>query len=86
MYRATVATIPVYAGREGHRTALSDLLIALLVTGAFAALAHALGMVSLSGALGGFLVGTIIFAVLGPQGFAILALFVVGGSILTRLG
>jgi uncharacterized protein (TIGR00297 family) len=64
----------------------AQLLTALLVTAAFAALAYALGMVSRSGALGGFLVGTIVYACLGPRGFAVLALFVVGGSILTRLG
>ncbi len=65
---------------------VSQLLTALLVTGAFAALAYALGMISRSGALGGLLVGTTIYASLGPRGFAILALFVVGGSLLTRLG
>ena len=65
---------------------VSQLLTALLVTGAFAALAYALGMISLSGALGGLLVGTAIYASLGPSGFAILALFVIGGSLLTRLG
>src|SRR3712207_6591271 len=43
-------------------------------------------MVSQGGAFGGFLVGTLIYACLGPQGFAVLALFVVGGSLLTRLG
>jgi uncharacterized protein (TIGR00297 family) len=59
---------------------------ALFVIAASAALAYALGMVSRDGALGGFLVGTLIYASLGPQGFAILALFVVGGSLLTRLG
>jgi uncharacterized protein (TIGR00297 family) len=64
----------------------AQLLTALLVTAAFAALAYALGMVSRSGALGGFLLGTIVYACLGPRGFAVLALFVVGGSILTRLG
>jgi len=64
----------------------SQLSSALLVTGAFAALAYALGMISRSGALGGLLVGTTIYACLGPRGFAILALFVVGGSLLTRLG
>ncbi len=64
----------------------SQLLIALLVTAAFAALAYALGMVSRGGALGGFVVGTLIYTSLGPQGFAILAFFVVGGSLLTRLG
>jgi len=64
----------------------SQLLIALLVTAAFAALAYALGIVSRGGALGGFVVGTLIYASLGPQGFAILVLFVVGGSLLTQLG
>ena len=63
-----------------------QLLTALLVTAAFAALAYAFGMISRSGALGGLLVGTTIYASLGPQGFAVLALFVVGGSLLTRLG
>jgi uncharacterized protein (TIGR00297 family) len=65
---------------------VSQLLAALLVTGAFAALAYALGMISRSGALGGLLVGTTIYASLGPRGFAVLALFVIGGSLLTRLG
>ena len=65
---------------------VSKILTALLVTGAFAALAWALGMISRSGALGGLLVGTAIYASLGPRGFAILALFVIGGSLLTRLG
>ena len=64
----------------------SQILTALLVTGAFAALAYALGMISRSGALGGLLVGTTIYASLGVRGFATLALFVVGGSLLTRLG
>jgi uncharacterized protein (TIGR00297 family) len=65
---------------------VSQLLTALLVTGAFSALAYALGMISRSGALGGLVVGTTIYAFLGPRGFAILALFVIGGSLLTRLG
>jgi uncharacterized protein (TIGR00297 family) len=65
---------------------VTQLLIALLVTAAFSALAYALGMVSRSGALGGLLVGTIVYACLGPRGFAVLALFVVGGSLLTRFG
>ena len=64
----------------------SQLLSALLVTGAFAALAYALGIISRSGALVGLLVGTTIYASLGPRGFAVLALFVIGGSPLTRLG
>jgi uncharacterized protein (TIGR00297 family) len=65
---------------------LANLAAALLVTGAFAGLAHVLGMVSRGGALGGFVVGAVIYACLGPQGFAVLALFVVAGSALTRLG
>jgi uncharacterized protein (TIGR00297 family) len=65
---------------------MGQLLAALGVTALFAALAYALGMVSRGGALGGFAVGTLIYVSLGPQGFAVLALFVVGGSLLTRLG
>jgi uncharacterized protein (TIGR00297 family) len=65
---------------------VSQLLAALLVTAAFASLAYALGMISRSGALGGVLVGTTIYASMGPRGFAVLTLFVIGGSLLTRLG
>jgi uncharacterized protein (TIGR00297 family) len=63
-----------------------QVLAALGVTALFATLAYALGMVSRGGALGGFVVGTTIYYCLGPQGFAVLALFVVGGSLLTRVG
>lgn len=59
---------------------------AFLATGVFAGLAYALGMVSRGGALGGFVVGAAIYLSLGPPGFAVLALFVVGGSVLTRIG
>lgn len=65
---------------------LSDLVEAAIVTGGFAALAYVLGMVSRDGALGGFIVGAAIYTCLGLQGFAILTLFVVCGSVLTRLG
>jgi uncharacterized protein (TIGR00297 family) len=64
----------------------SNITAALLVTSVFAGLAYALGMVSRGGAAGGFAVGVVIYACLGPQGFAVLALFVVIGSALTRLG
>ena len=64
----------------------SQLLLALPVTAAFAALAYGLGMASPRGAAGGLLVGVPVYACLGPQGFALLVLFVVGGSALTRLG
>ena len=65
---------------------VGNLAAALLVTGAFAGLAYALRMVSRGGAVGGFVIGAGIYLSLGPPGFAILALFVVGGSALTRLG
>ena len=64
----------------------SQILTAILVTVAFAAVAYALGMISRSGALGGLIVGTTIYASLGPGGFTVLALFVIGGSLLTQLG
>jgi len=64
----------------------SQVLLALPVTAGFAALAYRLGMASPRGALGGLLVGAPVYACLGPQGFALLVLFVVGGSALTRLG
>ena len=67
-------------------TMFGNLIAALLVTGVFAGLSYALGMVSWGGALGGFAVGVVIYVCLGSQGFAVLALFVVGGSALTRLG
>jgi len=65
---------------------MGQLLAALIVTTLFTVLAYAFGMVSRGGALGGFVVGTAIYTSLGPRGFAVLALFVVGGSLLTRLG
>jgi len=64
----------------------SQVLLALPVTAAFAFLAYRLGMASPRGTLGGLLVGAPVYACLGPQGFALLVLFVVGGSALTRLG
>ena len=64
----------------------SQVLLAMPVTAAFAVLAYALGMVSPRGALGGVLVGAPVYACLGPKGFALLFLFVAGGSALTRLG
>ena len=56
------------------------------VPAGFAALAYALGMVGRGGALGGFGVAAPIYLFLGWQGFAVLTLFVVGGSALTKLG
>lgn len=65
---------------------MSGLLVAFAVTAAFAGLAYFLRLISASGAAGGFVVGVIIYHSLGPQGFAVLALFVIGGSALTRFG
>lgn len=65
---------------------MSFLLAAVAVPGVFAALAYQLGMVSRGGALGGFVVAASIYGGLGWRGFVVLALFVVGGSALTRLG
>jgi uncharacterized protein (TIGR00297 family) len=48
--------------------------------------AYLLGAVGRGGALGGLVVGTVIYACLDRSGFAVLALFVAGGSSLTRLG
>ncbi|WP_244299956.1 DUF92 domain-containing protein [Rubrobacter xylanophilus] len=61
-------------------------MAAVAVTAVFAALAYRLGMVSAGGAAGGMVIGTLVYAGLGAPGFAVLALFVVGGSLLTRLG
>lgn len=66
--------------------AFSNLAAAFVVTGFFAGLVYALRMATWGGALGGFAVGVVIYASLGVQGFAVLTLFVVGGSLLTRLG
>ena len=65
---------------------LSELVEAAIVTGGFAGLAYVLGMVSRDGAIGGFVVGVAVYSCLGSKGFAVLALFVVGGSALTRIG
>ena len=62
------------------------LISGLAVSAVFAALAYALGMVGWSGALGGFGISAPIYLSLGWQGFAVLALFVVGGSVLTKIG
>lgn len=86
-----VDNIPADAKRnadtDSHRCfRMSSVVAALAMTASFAALAYALRMVSVSGALGGFVVGVAVYASLGPQGFTVLALFVVGGSGMTRLG
>jgi uncharacterized protein (TIGR00297 family) len=61
-------------------------LTAVAVAALFAGLAYALRLVSRGGALGGFAVAAVIYMCLGSRGFVVIALFVVGGSALTRLG
>ena len=63
-----------------------ELALAVSVTSVFAGLAYILRMVSRDGALGGFVVALVIYMSLGLPGFMVLALFVLGGSALTRLG
>ena len=65
---------------------MTGLLATIAVPAVFAALAYRLGMVSRGGALGGFVVAALIYTGLGWQGFVVLALFVVGSSVLTRIG
>lgn len=64
----------------------AQVILAVGAPALFAVLAYLLGMVSGGGALGGFFVAALIYLSLGWQGFTVLALFVVGGSALTRLG
>lgn len=63
-----------------------NVVLGLVVPAGFAALAYALGMVGRGGALGGFGIAAPIYLSIGWQGFSVLALFVVGGSFLTRVG
>ena len=65
---------------------MPQVIAALVVPALFTVLAYLLGMVSRGGAAGGFVVAALIYLSLGWQGFTVLALFVVGGSVLTRLG
>lgn len=64
----------------------AQLILGVSIPAAFAVLAYALGMVGRGGALGGFGIAASIYLSLGWQGFTVLALFVVGGSALTRIG
>ncbi|CAN5858877.1 TIGR00297 family protein [soil metagenome] len=65
---------------------MTSLIAAAVVPAVFAVLAYRLDMVSKGGAVGGLVVAAAIYATLGWQGFTILALFVIAGSALTRLG
>lgn len=58
----------------------------LLLSLALGTAAYFLKMVSASGFIGGAVIGTLIYLALGWQGFIILALFFVGGSLVTKFG
>jgi uncharacterized protein (TIGR00297 family) len=62
------------------------LLWAVLVNLALAAAALATKGVGTSGAVSGFLLGTTIFACLGPAGFLLLFVFFVLGTVVTKMG
>ena len=65
---------------------LSGLMWGVAVTTPFALLAHGTRSVDRPGALGGLVVGAILYASAGWAGFTLLILLVVGGVGLTRLG
>lgn len=58
----------------------------LALSSSLGIVAYFLKMVSLSGFLGGIVIGTMIYLALGWQGFIILALFFIGGSLATKFG
>lgn len=65
---------------------LARLVVGLLVTVLAAAVAFALGAVSTSGAAAGVVAGALVWGFLGGGAFAVFALFVALGSVLTRFG
>ena len=71
---------------EGAPVLARGLALGLAVTTPFAVLAYATRSVDRTGALGGTLVGTLLYASAGWPGFALLILLVVGGVGVTRLG
>ena len=76
-------SVSAYGNRSER---MPQVIVALLVPAIFAVMAYLLGTVSRGGAIGGYIVAALIYLSLGWQGFTVLALFVVGGSALTRLG
>jgi len=61
-------------------------LEALAVNAALGGLAFGLRTVSASGFAAGVVVGTVIYVAVGPAGFALLALFFMAGSAVTKIG
>ena len=68
------------------QTILDNLLLSLWLHLPFALLAGLLGVVSVSGMLGGLLLGELVFAGLGWRGWLILVGFFVLGTLATKLG
>ena len=71
---------------EGAPVLARGLALGLAVTAPFAVLAYATRSVDRTGAFAGTLVGTLLYALAGWPGFALLILLVVGGVGVTRLG
>ncbi|MEA2062126.1 MAG: DUF92 domain-containing protein [Gemmatimonadota bacterium] len=69
-----------------YLTALNPILESLAVSVAFGIIAYTAGTVSKSGFLGGVLLGTAIYYCAGWGGFAVLGVFFIAGSALTRIG
>jgi len=61
-------------------------LEALAINAALGGLAFGLRTVSASGFAAGVVVGTVIYVAVGPAGFALLALFFMAGSAVTKIG
>ena len=81
---AAVLTLGALTGTV-PRSAVSLSPAGFASSAALAVAAAALRLVTLSGALGGVAVGTLLYSFAGPQGFALLAAFFVLGSAATRL-
>ena len=64
----------------------TDMLLGLLISAAFALLLYLVGSVTGSGAIVGGLLATVVYATLYWQGFLLLLLFVLTGTVATRLG
>ncbi len=65
---------------------LNQWIQALIVTGVFAAIGLALRTVGISGFIGGFVIGVIVYGSLGMRGFIILLTFFIIGSVCTKCG
>ncbi len=71
---------------ENATVLASGLAWGLSVTAPFTVLAYGIGSVDRSGAVGGLLMGTLLYAIAGWPGYGLLILLVVSGVGVTRLG